>query len=123
MTISADASKIAPDQIRAAFREHAAGLAAKETKIRIPGNRIDSAKFLDTLNGWVSVGTTLLGTKDGGDTWARSGLLTPSDSYITSFFFVNLMEGSATLVNVPRTAPWGYGHSSHVVSTRDGGRT
>jgi photosystem II stability/assembly factor-like uncharacterized protein len=96
---------------------------AVESKIG-SGERFQTAQFVDAQNGWASTNKSLYHTSDGGNTWEGLALNLPSDSTISSFFFINEAVGWLTVVNRSFVEPrYGLGNSSRILTSNDGGRS
>lgn len=87
------------------------------------GKELDQVQFVDPDNGWAGNRRVLYRTSDAGKTWQPLRPKLDSEAYITSFFFINKLQGWLTVVSQKQGESYGLGKSSTIVVTHDGGTT
>ena len=99
---------------------------ATETKIKgKAGEPFDfkRAQFVDEQHGWAMTESALYRTTDGGTAWERLPQTPGADARFSAFFFVDESHGWLTAVKQDSTARYGFGNSSVIMVTDDGGRS
>lgn len=94
----------------------------RETRLNIEGN-IKGAQFISAKDGWLRTERALYKSSDSGVTWEKATINIPLDSYISSSFFISDREGWLIVVSKSETEGHGYGYSSRILFTGDGGKT
>src|SRR5437667_7252965 len=116
------ASMVYPAPSKAVLKDDLAQVTNLRKKTVNGASDLNRAQFLNRNDGWVANKKLLYRTSDGGNTWEEYGLNLPSDSHISSFFFVTHDRGWLTVVTKANLKRYGLGYSSRIMSTTDGGR-
>lgn len=86
-------------------------------------DELRNAQFVDAQNGWANGRQVLYRTSDAGKHWKSLNLKLPQDSYISSFFFISPTRGWLSVIHHTETERYGFGYSSAIKVTNDGGDT
>ena len=94
----------------------------KVTKVK-GAKGLTHVHFVDENNGWVADPKLVFRTSDGGRNWQKLVPKIPSETSISSLFFINNKRGWLSIVKAFDVEPFGQGYSSSLLMTSDGGDT